>query len=180
MAQAKITINGEQATKLMCLVHRKKPVYPVLYEPKSGVNLHQTKGTEKIEVPDGADLYNLKRFYDAGYFTVVEGKIADVTKFMSISVGANGLTTLSFDQPVYSTAGLLATDFEVKVDGVVVPAITMGAVLKAAATKDLVVDIGNTPAAGIVVSIEMKAAGAAKIFDVGDVAIQAATKTVTV
>lgn len=179
MAQAKLTVSKEQAVKLTCLVHKKKPVYPILYEPKSGVNLHETKGTEKIEVPDGADLYNLKRFYEAGYFTVVEGKIADVTRFMSITVGAEGLTTLYFDQPVY-TAGLLATDLEIKSDGVVVPDVTIGAVLKAAATKSLVIDIGSTPTAGKVVSVEIKASGAAKILDAGDVAIVAAIKSYTV
>jgi len=178
MAQAKITVSHAQAQALGLLVHKKKPVYPILYEPKSGVNLRETKGNEVIEVPDGANLYNLKRFYEAGYFTVVEGKIADVTTFVSISVSPTGFIDLNFDQPVY-TAGLGEGDFVVKVDGEPIEGLTVGALVKAQSRKKLSIDSGETPKKGQVFSVEITAQGAAKIKDAGDVAIKPTTKSLT-
>jgi hypothetical protein len=177
MAQAKITVSREQAVKLMCLVHKKKPMYPILYDPRSGVNLRETKPGEFIEVPDGANLYNLQRFFEAGYFDVIEGKIAAVTSFKSVSVGEDGFVTLYFDQPVYTAELTGGTDFIVKVNGTEVPDLQIAAVAKNNFTKTLKFDLGDVPAKGSVVSVEITQTGANKIKDAGDAAVKAATHT---
>lgn len=76
MAQAKITISREQAQKLGLLTVHTKTKSFMLYDPKSGITLRETKEGEKIIVPDGADITNLSRFQSLGYFTVVDGIIS--------------------------------------------------------------------------------------------------------
>jgi hypothetical protein len=178
MAQAKITVNDTQAKALGLLVYRKKynPKTCIMFEPKSGINFRLTGPGDYIEVLDSADISNLKNFFKEGYFDVIEGKIADVTTFKSITLGANGLLSIHFDQPVY-TAGLLAEDLVVTVGGTPVADITLGEVLAEDAAKILTVDIGEAPTSGATISFELKASGAAKILDTGDVAVVPATKT---
>lgn len=275
MAQAKLMVSSTQAKALGLLVYYK---YPILYDPKSGVNLKETKAGQSITVKDGADITNLKRFQEAGYFSVIEGtvlphsaafssisingftltltfsgavtapiltstangaatddiilrvkgvataatfgaingvttitatveninedvsvqitqhgasKIMDARKsailpltktysiapiFQSISVGGvgNTLLSLNFNESVY-TAGVSSTnlgdgedDLIILVDGVATP-LTIGAVLKAAATNQLTVDMGSTPATSI--SVQITEAGVAKLLDTDDTAV---------
>jgi hypothetical protein len=176
MAQAKLTVSKEQAVKLTCLVHKKKPVYPILYEPKSGVNLKETKGTETIEVPTSADLYNLKRFQEAGYFDVVEGTILPHTAAFS-SISLNGTTlTLTFSGPITApqltstTDGAITDDIILLINGE-----------KTAATFSAV-NAGTTITTTIPVtledvSVQITQKGASQIKDANRSAILPITKT---
>ena len=76
MAQAKITISREQAQKLGLLTIHTKTKSFMLYDPKSGITLRETKAGETITVPDGVNTYNLERFLASGYFTVAEGTLS--------------------------------------------------------------------------------------------------------
>jgi hypothetical protein len=179
MAQAKITISNAQAMKIMLLVHRKKPVYPILFDPRSGVNLRETTGNEVIEVPLGADLLNLKRFQTAGYFDVVEGTILPhVAAFNSISL--NGATlSLNFGAAVTapqltSTADGAATDdIILKINGVATAA-TFAAV-SAKTSISTTIDATKED-----VSVQITQTGASKIKDANRSAILPATKTTSV
>jgi hypothetical protein len=102
------------------------------------VNLRFTPAGTSIDVLDNADIGALKPFYAKGYFTVAAGKIADETTCLGISVSGTMLT-VSFDQQVYIDGGLLETDFEVLVDDVAVPELTVGEILLADAAKTFTV-----------------------------------------
>jgi hypothetical protein len=180
MAQAKLTVSNAQAQKIQLLVHKKKPVYPILFDPRSGVNLAETTGNEVIEVPTEADLLNLKRFQTAGYFDVVEGTILPhLSAFDSISL--NGTTlTLTFSANVTSpeltstVTGATTDDLIIKVDDVAVaatvPAITAGATVN--------VTLASAPTTGV--SVQITQAGASQIKDANRSAILPTTKTATV
>jgi hypothetical protein len=78
MAQAKLTVSKEQAKKIGLLTIHTDSKYPIIYDPKSGVNLQETGDGEFIEVPDRANLVNLARMQGQGFFDVAEGVIDEL------------------------------------------------------------------------------------------------------
>lgn len=178
MAQAKLTISHAQAMQIQNLVHKKKPVYPILFDPRSGVNLRETTGSEMIEVPLGADLLNLQRFQTAGYFDVVEGTILPhLAAFSSISLDGTTLTVnfsaaVSAPELTSTASGAATDDIIFKVNGVAT-ATTFGAVNVANAITTAI-DATNED-----ISVQITQAGASKIKDANRSAILPATRTLS-
>jgi hypothetical protein len=178
MAQAKITINDAQAKALGLLVYHKKvnPFTAIMFEPKSGINLRQTRTGEYIEIPDGVDISNLRNLQRAGYFTVIDGVIEPQAQydpiFQSISIGGVGDTMLSlhFNVDMYMLGDIASTglgqdtdDMVILVDGTA-KAFTIGAIPRASATKIITIDLGAKPASSV--SVKFNATGLAKICNV--------------
>lgn len=105
MAQAKLTVSKEQAKKIGLLTIHTDSKYPIIYDPKSGVNLQETGDGEYIEVPDRANLVNLARMQGQGFFDVAEGVIdelfdARLDDGMPLAFSAGTLDP-AFDSDVY-------------------------------------------------------------------------------
>lgn len=106
MAQAKITISREQAQKLGLLTIHTKTKSFMLYDPKSGITLRETKAGETITVPDGANTYNLERFLASGYFTVAEGTLSQTANPYLSSIKA-----FTAEEPI-EEIGVLTPEFD--------------------------------------------------------------------
>ncbi len=181
MAQAKLTINGTQAKALGLLVYHKKtnPYTAIMFEPKSGVNLRQTRVGQSIEVLDSADISNLKNLQKAGYFTVIEGTILPhAATFSTISGGVSSVV-LNFSGPVTApalnatAAGAATDDIIFKINGVATVA-HFGAVT-GATTISAPMDFTNED-----MSVQLTQTGASKILDANKSAVLPGTKTFSI
>lgn len=105
MAQAKLTVSKDQAKKIGLLTIHTDSKYPIIYDPKSGVNIQETADGEFIEVPDTANLVNLSRMQSQGFFSVAEGVIgsafdARLDDAMPLSF-TTGTLDPAFDPDIY-------------------------------------------------------------------------------
>lgn len=99
--RAKITISDAQAAKLRQIVHHTRTKYPILYDPRSGINIRPTGESEEIIIPNGKDYSNLLRFLEEGLFSVTDGKLSGAqTLVTGVDILENTLI-IEFNYPVY-------------------------------------------------------------------------------
>lgn len=72
MPQAKITVNDTQEKALGLLTYHTKSKYPILYDPKSRLNIRKTDVGEQLEVPDNADMTNLINLSNLGCLSILQ------------------------------------------------------------------------------------------------------------
>lgn len=182
MSTAKLTISSEQAAKIGLLVYHKKPVYNILYDAVSGVNLYETGVGETIDVPDGANISRLQSLQSDGLFTVKEGTIlAKAAAFDSASYDAEtGLLTLTFDAAVTSSEMTSTANGEAGDDIVVEANGTYYAGTFAAVSEETTITATITTGIDTDVVVTINQAGASKIYDANNSAIDPTDNTVSI
>lgn len=182
MAKARITINDEQAAVIGRLAYGTPSKYPILYDPRAGVNLKKTKAGQYITIKEGKNVNTLKKYQKLGCFSVIYGAILPAPTLSSVTINEEDseILTLTFSEEV-TLPRLGIGDVELKIgeyDDELV--LDIGFEIAANAVPNTVFNIllDGADLTGRGISLKITEAGAAKIFNKYNACLVPVTKTV--
>lgn len=182
MAKARITINDEQAAVIGRLAYGTPSKYPILYDPRAGVNLRKTQAGKYISVKEGKNVNTLKKYQKLGCFSVIYGEILPAPTLNSIAINEedSNILTLTFSEEV-TLPRLGVGDLELKIgeyDDELVLDIEFEIAANATPNTIFNINLDGEDLTGRGISLKITEAGAAKIFNKYNACLVPVIKTI--